>query len=112
MKSVFNIYVDVDVNIYTSYFLSRSLIASSSNVDLAAFCSSASDSNRSFRPLSSQSVMRSCVRSNACVPRLRRATGKGVDVNVAGDVDGNVSVFVAGDVDGCVSGFTNFLLSL
>src|SRR5579871_6165716 len=112
----FNVYVDVNVNIYASYFFSRSLIASSSSVDLAAFCSSASDSNRSFRPLSSQSVMRSCVRSNACAPRLRRAPGKDVDVNVADDVDGNVSVtvsvFVADDVDGCVSGFTNFLLSL
>src|SRR5579859_4074516 len=118
MESTFNIYVDVDVNvdIYASYFLSRSLIASSSSVDLAASCSTARASNRTFRPLSSQSVIRSCVRSNACAPRLRRVTDKDVDVNVDDDVDGNVSVtvsvFVAGDVDGCVSGFTNFLLSL
>src|ERR1700730_4560988 len=120
MKNIINIYVyvDVDINIYASYFLSRSLIASSSSVDLAASCSTARASNRTFRPLSSQSVIRSCVRSNACAPRLRRVTDKDVDVdvNVDDDVDGNVSVtvsvFVAGDVDGCVSGFTNFLLSL
>src|SRR5437764_4232981 len=98
---------------YSSYFLSKSAIASSSSVDLALPCSSASASKRCFSPLSSHKVIRSCVFSNAWDPRFRCCTCGNVDVNVDGSVAGNVdvsiSVSVAVSVVGCVSGLTNFL---
>src|SRR6266568_8137496 len=98
---------------HASYLLSKSVIASSSSVDLALPCSSARASKRCFNPLSSHRVMRSCVFSNAWDPRLRCCTCGNVDVNVDGSVAGNVGVSVSVSVDvfvvGCVSGLTNFL---